>query len=255
MKRLPRLVLITGASSGIGMHTAEAFSSAGDNLLLVARRLDRLEKIKSDLVAKFKNEITVLKCDLADPAGLQKFFQEHDALLSATQILVNNAGLSKGWAPFHRSQPEEWRQILDTNIKGTMQMIRYLAPKMVQRRSGHIINIGSIAGRWAYPNDAVYCASKFAVRTMTESLQVELRGTQVRVSVVEPGPVKTEFIDVRHNSKAIGDRIWQNLDPLQPEDIAQAVYWVADQPNHMNIQELVMFPTKQSAIFLTERTT
>jgi NADP-dependent 3-hydroxy acid dehydrogenase YdfG len=174
-------------------------------------------------------------------------------LLPAIEVLVSCAGLARGWKKFYEATEEEWNQVIDTNVKGLLFVIRQVVPYMQKRGRGHVINIGSTAGRWVYPNDAVYCASKFAVRSITETLRMDLFGHDIKVTLIEPGPVKTEIAEVRHRSAAIAARAWAGYQPLLPEDVADVVAWAAQQPSHVNIQEIVLFPTDQAGMFMLKR--
>jgi 3-hydroxy acid dehydrogenase / malonic semialdehyde reductase len=239
-----RTVLITGASSGIGAACARAFAAGGARLLLCARREERLAQLVGDLDA----EAHTFPLDVRDRdavtdalAGLPPDWAEID-------ILVNNAGLAAGLGPLHEGDPDDWDRMLETNVRGLLDVTRAVVPGMVERGRGHVINIGSIAGRETYPNGAVYCASKAAVDRITRGLRMDLLGTGVKVSTVDPGLVETEFSIVRfHGDDEKADTVYEGITPLTGDDIAEAIVWVADRPPHVQIADMVIFPTAQAA--------
>lgn len=238
--------LITGASSGIGAATAEALAAEGLDLILVARREERLLKIKKKLEGKYKVRVTIAIADLrkskdiADIAKVKGF--------SGVDLLVNNAGLARGTAKLQDADPAEWDEMLETNVNALLRLTRAVLPHMIENKRGHIVNLGSVAGRWVYPGGAVYCASKFAVRAISEGLRLDLMGTGLRVTNIEPGMVETEFSEVRFKSKERAKGVYKGMTPLSAEDIAECVLWAVQRPAHVNIQEMVIFPTDQAAI-------
>jgi hypothetical protein len=163
-------------------------------------------------------------------------------------MLVNNAGLGRGFGPLHEEPVDNWEQMIDTNIKGLLYITRLILPHMVKRNAGHVVNIGSVAGRWALPGSVVYCATKFAVRAISEGLRMDLKGKKIRVTNIEPGLVKTEFALALLGDEARAEAVYEGYDPLRPEDIAEAVVWCLERPPHVNIQELVIFPTDQAGV-------
>ena len=233
-------VLITGASSGIGAACAAAFATAGARLVLCARRRDRLEAIAADL----DTEAELLELDVRD----------RDAVATALgsradiDVLLNNAGLASGFAPLHEGDPDDWDRMIDTNVKGVLHVTRAVVPGMAARGRGHVINLGSIAGAETYPNGAVYCASKAALDRITTGLRMDLLGTGIRVSTVDPGLVETEFSVVRfHGDADRAAQVYEGMKPLTPDDVADTVVWVADQPPHVQIAQVVMMPTDQAS--------
>jgi hypothetical protein len=241
--------LVTGASAGLGRAIAQALAARGVNLLANARREDRLLELREELSAKYGVKVEPLVFDIGDPGRGESALKALGDLVSEVSILVNNAGLGKGSGPMHEGSIADWDRMIDTNIKGLLYMTRLILPHMVKRNAGHIVNIGSVGGRWTLPNAAVYCATKFAVRAITDGLRMDLMGTKIRVTNIEPGMVKTEFSLVR----AEGDRVkaeaaYEGYEPLQPEDIAEAVVWCLDRPQRVNVQELVVFPTDQAGV-------
>jgi 3-hydroxy acid dehydrogenase / malonic semialdehyde reductase len=241
-----KLVCITGASSGIGRACAEAFAAVGCRLLLAARRHDRLV----ELAARLDVPTHLLELDVRDRdavnaalAGLLPTWQDID-------ILVNNAGLSRGLEKVHEGLHTDWLDMIDTNVKGLLWVTRALLPGMVARDRGHVINIGSISGHQVYPGGAVYCASKAAVRSLTQGLRLDLLGTRVRVSSVDPGLVETEFSLVRfHGDQARAEPVYQQYPPLKAADVAECVLFCATRPDHVAIMDLVVMPQDQAAVY------
>lgn len=249
-----RIVMITGASSGIGEACAYAFAQAGARLILAARRGDRLEALAQDLRAEFDTQIHLMMLDVRDRAAVEAAIAAIPEEWSAIEILVNNAGLSRGLAKFQEAEIQDWEEMIDTNIKGLLYVTRAVVPGMVARDRGHVINIGSIAGRAAYPGGHVYCGSKAAVRSISEGLKQDLLGTAVRVSLIEPGLVETEFSEVRfHGDRDRAKAVYQGLTPLIGEDIADLVLFCATRPAHVNISELLVVPTDQANATLVHR--
>jgi serine 3-dehydrogenase len=241
-------VLITGASSGIGAACAEGFAGLGCRLMLVARRRDRLEKLKADLEDRHPVEILIDTLDVRDrgavegwEAGLPDGWREID-------ILLNNAGLARGLAPVHEGKIEDWEEMIDTNLKGLLYVTRAVLPAMVARAKGHVINIGSIAGHEVYPAGNVYCASKHAVAALNRALGIDTLGTGVRVSSVDPGLVETEFSLVRfHGDSERAKSVYAGIEVLRAADVAEAVVFCATRPAHANVREMILMPTAQAA--------
>lgn len=237
-------VFITGASSGIGRSCAEAFAKEGARLLLCARRSDRLR----ELAAGLDTDVNLLDLDVQDRAAVDAAMASLDPGWSGIDVLVNNAGLAAGLEPLHRGDPDDWDRMIDTNVMGLLAVTRAVVPGMVERGRGHIINIGSIAGHETYPNGAVYCASKAAVDRITKGLRLDLLGTGLRVSTVDPGMVETEFSIVRfHGDRDRADEVYQGVTPLTPDDVAEAVVWVAGRPSHVQVAEVLLLPTDQAS--------
>jgi 3-hydroxy acid dehydrogenase/malonic semialdehyde reductase len=249
-----QIVFITGASSGIGRSCARAFACQGARILMAARRLDRLEKLAVDLKAEFGAESHGFALDVRDQAAVERIISALSPEWEAVDVLVNNAGLSRGLDKLHEGKIADWEEMIDTNVKGLLYISRAVIPGMVRRGRGHIINIGSIAGREVYPNGNVYCATKAAVKALSKGLRLDLVGTPLRVSLVDPGMVETEFSLVRFRGD--GERaakVYQGLTPLTPDDIADAVLFCATRPPHVNISELVVYPTSQASATLVHR--
>jgi len=237
--------LITGASSGIGSATAVKLAQAGYNLILTGRRKDKLESLANSLKAP---EIIVAAFDLQKPQEIDAFCTKNSAYLKKLNVLVNNAGLAKGVEKVDQASLSDWDAMIDTNIRGLLHMTRGVLPHFVAKQEGHIVNLGSVAGRWTYPGGAVYCASKFAVRAFSEGLRMDLLGKNIRVTNIEPGMVNTEFSLVRLGTQSQADAVYQGMTPLSAQDIAETIAWVIDRPAHVNIQEIVIYPTEQAHV-------
>ncbi len=249
-----KVVFITGASSGIGRSCARAFASQGARLLLAARRRVRLDELAAGLKDEFSIEVRAFELDVRDQPAVERSVAGLPAEWSAVEVLVNNAGLSRGLDKLHEGQLQDWEEMIDTNIKGLLYVSRAVIPGMVKRNSGHIINIGSIAGHEVYVGGNVYCATKFAVNALSKGMRLDLNGTPIRVSEVAPGLVETEFSVVRYRGdKEKAEKAYQGMTPLHPDDIADAVVYCATRPPHVNIGEMIVMPTAQAATFLVHR--
>lgn len=237
-------VLVTGASSGIGRACAEAFAAAGARLILGARRGDRLREVARAL----PTDSLPLTIDVRDRRAVAKAVAGLPPDWAAIDVLVNNAGLASGLAPLHEGDPDDWDAMLDTNVKGLLAVTRAVVPGMVARGRGHVINLGSIAGHETYPEGAVYCASKAAVDRITAGLRLDLLGTGVRVSTVDPGMVETEFSVVRfHGDQQRAATVYEGMTPLTADDVAATIVWVAGRPAHVQIAEVLILPTAQAS--------
>ncbi len=249
-----KVVLITGASSGIGAACARIFAQGKAKLILNARRQDLLEKLAAELKENYGSECHLLPFDVQDQSSVESALNSLPADWLNVEVLINNAGLSRGLDPLQEGKIQDWEEMIDTNIKGLLYMTRQIAPKMVEQGSGHIINIGSIAGHQTYPKGNVYCATKAAVRTLSEGLKQDLLGTPVRVSCIDPGLVETEFSLVRfRGEQEKAEKAYQGLTPLSPEDIADVIYFCATRPPHVNISEMLVIPTDQSGSTMVHR--
>ncbi len=255
MSETPKTVLITGATAGIGKATADLFAQNGFRVIITGRRLERLQKQKEHYQQDFNSEVHLLHFDVRDLTAVNQAIESLPEEWQQVDILINNAGLSKGLAPIHEGKPEDWDTMIDTNIKGLLYMTRAIAPQMVARQSGHIINVASSAGKEVYPGGNVYCATKFAVDALTKSLRLDLFKHKVRVSQVSPGHVEeTEFARVRFDwnvEKAAA--VYENFQPLKAADVADAIYYIATRPPHVNIQDIFMFSTQQAGSNFIDR--
>ncbi|HIK28495.1 MAG: SDR family oxidoreductase [Oscillatoriaceae bacterium SKW80] len=249
-----QIVLITGASSGIGASCAKLFARNGAKLILAARRLERLKQLADELTKEFGSQIYILQLDVRDRSQVESSLTALPEPWINIDVLINNAGLSRGLDKLHEGNIEDWEEMIDTNLKGLLYVTRTLVPGMVKRGRGHVINIGSLAARGAYPGGNVYCASKAAVRTISEGLKQDLLGTPVRVTEIEPGLVKTEFSIVRfHGDKQRADKVYENLTPLTPDDVADVVLFCVTRPPHVNISEVMLVPVEQANAMLVYR--
>jgi 3-hydroxy acid dehydrogenase/malonic semialdehyde reductase len=249
-----RIVLITGASAGIGRSCAMAFAKQGARLILAARRLKRLEALAVELKRKPGEDILLLELDIRDQPAVERAVKELPAEWNAIDVLVNNAGLSRGLDKLYEGKLEDWEEMIDANIKGLLYVSRAVIPGMVKRGQGHIINIGSISGHEVYPGGNVYCATKFAVDALSKGMRLDLSGTALRVSQVSPGLVKTEFSVVRfRGERERAEKVYQGLTPLSPDDVADAVVYCASRPPHVNVSEIIVMPTDQASTTMVHR--
>lgn len=243
-----KIALITGSSSGIGLETARVFSKHGGRLILLARRTDRLSEIKNELQKSSDSEVLTLACDVTNNDQVSQALSSLSKEWSDIEILVNNAGLARGLHPLHEAKIQDWEEMIDTNIKGLLYVTRAIVGQMVSRGSGHIVNIGSIAGHQVYPKGGVYCATKHAVRALSEGLKLDLLGTPIRVTSIDPGLVETEFSSVRFRGDT--DRAaqtYKGLKALEPGDVADAILYSVTRPAHVNISEILMLPIDQAS--------
>lgn len=246
-------ILITGASSGIGAACARVFAQAGAKSILVARRQERLEQLAEELGS---SSVHLLALDVCDRASVESTLAKLPKSWSAIDILINNAGLSRGLNKFQEGDFQDWEEMIDTNIKGLLYLTRYIVPGMINRGKGHIVNLGSTAGHQTYPNGNVYCATKAAVRVISEGLKQDLLGTPVRVSSVDPGLVETEFSQVRfRGDRERAKKVYQGLTPLTPADVADVILFCVTRPLHVNVSEVLLMPTDQAGSMLFNRQT
>ena len=249
-----KVVFITGASSGIGRSCVWAFAGTGAQLILAARRLSRLEELAVELKRKPGEDILLLAVDVRDQPAVERTVNGLPPEWTAIDVLVNNAGLSRGLDKVYEGKLDDWEEMIDVNIKGLLYVSRAVIPGMVKRGNGHIINIGSIAGREVYPGGNVYCATKFAVDALSKGMRLDLSGTGLRVSQVSPGMVETEFSLVRfRGDKERAGKVYQGLTPLSPDDIADAIVYCATRPPHVNISEMLVMPTAQASTTMVHR--
>jgi len=248
------LVLITGASAGIGAAIARVFAGAGCHLELGARRLPRLEALARELERDHGIEVGCREIDVRDQAEVQTWVDELAREGRIPHILVNNAGLSRDLLPIHEGRVDGWDEMIDTNVKGLLYVTRAVLPHMVARDSGHVIHIGSTAGDMVYPGGNVYNATKFAVKALTEGMSLDLVGTRIRVSSVDPGLVETEFSQVRFRGDTDrAGKVYRGYTPLSPEDVAEVVRYVASAPPHVNLARTVVYPTDQRNPYVLHR--
>lgn len=249
-----RTVMITGASSGIGEACARAFASEGARLVLAARRVDRLESLADALADGLDTEAHVVELDVRDAAAVEATVSGLTAEWSTIDVLVNNAGLGLGLGKLHEGNVDHWNRMIDTNVKGLLHVTRAVVPGMVKRGRGHVINIGSIAGHELYPGGNVYCATKFAVDAITKGLRMDLVDSPIRVSTVDPGLVETEFSFVRFEGDVErAKRVYEGIEVLTGNDVADAVVYCATRPPHVQINEIILTPTNQASALVTSR--
>ncbi len=241
------IVFITGASSGIGAATAHAFASQGARLLLAARRMDKLVDVAEEAHRRGASSVHCLQLDVRNAEAVAGEIAALPAQWKEIDVLVNNAGLSRGLDKLHQGKLEDWEEMIDTNIKGLIYVTRAVVPGMVERNRGHVINIGSTAGHLAYANGAVYCGTKAAVHFINDGLRDDLLGTNVRVTSVDPGMVETDFSLVRfHGDSERAEKVYKGLTPLTAEDVADAIVWAATRPAHVNIVRVQMTSIHQA---------
>ncbi|MDY3823766.1 MULTISPECIES: SDR family NAD(P)-dependent oxidoreductase [Streptococcus] len=245
-----RSVLITGASSGIGKAMAYAFAENGDLPILTGRRLEKLKEIQSDLKRQFEIEAPIYQLDVTDFEQVKAVTEE----LENVDILINNAGLALGLDKFQEYELSDMVTMLDTNIKGLIYMTRQLLPQMIENNRGHIINIGSTAGIYAYAGAAVYSATKAAVKVLSDGIRIDTIDSDVKVTTVQPGIVQTDFSQVRfHGDKQKADRFYQGIEALKPEDIAEIVCFIANQPRRIQISDITIMANQQATGFTIHR--
>jgi 3-hydroxy acid dehydrogenase / malonic semialdehyde reductase len=244
-----QVVMITGASSGIGRATALAFAAEGARLALGARRADRLEALAPELRAAGARAVVTHAVDVREIPQIESFIAAAMQALGRIDILVNNAGLARGTDRVDSADEDDWNEMIDTNVKGLLALSRRVAPIMNAQEGGHIINMSSTAGHWVYEGGSVYCGTKFAVRAITETMRLELADHRIRVTAISPGLVETEFSVVRfHGDQERADNVYTNMTPLSPEDIAECIVFAANRPPHVNIDEMVIKPLDQAGI-------
>jgi len=242
-----KIVLITGASSGIGKACAEQFAAEGARLILTARRKERLDELAKQLKEQYQTQTLTLQLDVQDKTQVLALVEGLPAEWREIDVLVNNAGLALSSDKFQDGSIENWEIMIDTNVKGLLYMTRSILPGMLSRNRGHIINIGSVAGLEYYGGGNVYCATKHAVRAISKTLRIDILGSAVRVSEIDPGAVETEFSEVRWKDKARAKTFYSEFTPLMASDIADAVLYCATRPAHVNIAEMLVFPVDQAS--------
>lgn len=247
--------LITGATSGIGEATAIKLAAEGVNLFICGRRLERLNSLKMKIQNDYKADVDIqlLSFDIQDRTQIKDIFTSHKEELARVSVLVNNAGLARGVDKVDEADIDDWEQMIDTNVKGLLYMTRFMLPILKDHDSEDIINIGSVSGRWTYPGGAVYCGTKHAVRAISEGIRQDLCGHNIKVCCIEPGLVHTEFSEVRLEDKTKADAVYAGVKVLAASDIADSIVWTLKRPAHVNIQEMVIFPTDQASITQVNR--
>ncbi|MCX8514725.1 MAG: hypothetical protein RL017_58 [Pseudomonadota bacterium] len=251
-----KTVLITGASSGIGKSCAQLFASYGAKIILVARRIERLNILKEQLQQQHQVQVYCHQLDVTDLAGVKDFFATLPDAFKSIDVLVNNAGLSLGLDHFVNSKAGDWNTMIDTNLKGLLYVAQQTLNIMYKQNSGHIINIGSIAGIMPYANGTVYCATKAAVQAFSTALRQECIEKNIKVTLIAPGLLNTEFSAVRfYGDQEKADSVYANIDPLLPQDIADLIVYCANAPSHVNLAEVMIMPTCQAGPTMVKRKT
>ena len=244
---MAKIALITGATSGIGEACAHLFAREGYHLVLTGRRLDRLEKLAKKLNNKFNIEIAVSSFDVRDREQVAANLESLPAKWKKVNVLINNAGLSQGLDPINKGNLDDWDTMIDTNIKGLLYVSRIVSNWMIEGKHGHIINIGSIAGKEVYANGNVYCATKHAVDALNKGMRIDLLPHGIKVTAVHPGAVETEFSEVRFKGdKERAKKVYDGFEPLVADDIAETIWFAVSRPAHVNINELIVMPTAQA---------
>ncbi len=241
------IVFITGATAGFGKATAELFAKNGYNVIVTGRRKDRLDTLSAELKSKYKVDVLSLCFDVRHLSEVQSAIASIPPKWKKIDILVNNAGLAVGMGPIQEGVIDDWEQMIDTNVKGLLYMTRSIAPMMIENGKGHIVNIGSIAGKEVYANGNVYCASKYAVDALNKCMRIDLLPHGIKVTAINPGIAETEFSIVRFKGDAERAKsVYKGLNPLTAEDIADTIFWAATRPAHVNILDIVITAAAQA---------
>ena len=249
-----KTTLITGASAGIGEACARVFAEAGSDLIITARRFERIQKLSEELTAKHNIKCLPIEMDVRNRVLVNESIENLPAEFSKIDILINNAGKSLGLDPLQDGDYNDWDEMIDTNIKGLLYVTKAVAPKMIEKGEGFVINISSIAGKHAYPKGNVYCASKAAARTLSESMVIDFNGTGVRVCNIDPGLVETEFSLVRfHGDSERAENVYKNFTPLTGYDIADIALFTVTRPPHVMIQDVTVTPTAQASAYIIHK--
>ncbi|WP_044400894.1 SDR family NAD(P)-dependent oxidoreductase [Lacinutrix sp. Hel_I_90] len=248
---MKKTALITGATSGIGKATAHEFAKQGIRLIICGRRQERLDTI--ELALSKHTEVHTLNFDVSDKAAVFEAIAALPEAFKNIDILINNAGNAHGLDPIHEGSIADWDAMIDINVKGLLYVSKAVIPQMTARQSGHIINIGSSAGKEVYPKGNVYCASKHAVVAITEGMRIDLNPFGIKVCAINPGLVETEFSQVRFKGESLADNVYKGYKALQPEDIADVIYFAISRPAHVNIADVLMFCTAQASSTIVKK--
>ncbi len=245
---MSKITMITGATSGIGKACAQQFAAIGHKLIITGRRLERLEALKDELEKEFDVPVLILHFDVREPKAVEQAIGSLSDYWCNIDILVNNAGLALGFDTIDEGSLADWEQMIDTNVKGLLYVTHAVAPGMKKRGHGHIINIGSIAGREVYPKGNVYCATKYAVDALSKGMRIDLLEAGIKVTQISPGAVETEFSQVRfHGDQQRASNVYKGFQPLSGKDVAHVVIFAASLPEHVNINDLLLMPTAQAS--------
>ncbi len=245
---MSKIVLITGATAGIGQACAGLFAAQKYNLILTGRREDRLTELEKDLTGRYGVRVLTIRLDVRDKAEVREKLEALPEEWKAVDVLINNAGLSQGLDPIHEGSTDDWDTMVDTNIKGLLYVTKVVSNWMVSRQSGHIVNLGSIAGKETYANGNVYCATKHAVDSLNKAMRIDLLPHHIKVTGIHPGAVETEFSEVRFKGDTErAKKVYEGFDPLMAADIADVIWYAVSRPAHVNINDLVIMPTAQAS--------
>ncbi|MGF7079948.1 SDR family oxidoreductase [Mucilaginibacter sp. UYCu711] len=251
---MAKIALITGATAGIGEACAQLFAREKYNLILTGRRLDRLEKLAASLNKKYDTEVAVCAFDVRDREQVASNFESLPAKWKKVDVLINNAGLSQGLDPIQNGSLDDWDTMIDTNIKGLLYVSKVVSNWMIANGKGHIVNLGSIAGKEVYPNGNVYCATKAAVDALSKGMRIDLVSHGIKVTAIHPGAVETEFSEVRfHGDKERAKKVYDGFEPLAANDIAETIWFVVTRPKHVNINDMLIMPTAQASATIINR--
>ncbi len=249
-----KIVFITGATAGIGKACAERFAKQGWNLILTGRRKERLDALEKELQSKFGVKVLTLNFDVQNLEAVKENIASLRGPWKNIDVLVNNAGLAAGSDAFQDASYQDWNQMIDTNVKGLLYVTRELSHILIENKKGHIINLASLAGHEVYPGGSVYCATKHAVLALSKGMRIDMVKHGIKVSAVSPGAVETEFSVVRFKGdEEMAAQKYEGYDPLVAEDIAESVYFIASQPDHVNIEEIFIMPKAQANPYILER--
>jgi hypothetical protein len=245
---MPGIILITGATSGIGRACAHKFAKEGNRIIITGRRAERLESIASDLRKLYNTAVLTLAFDVRNRSQVNEAFKDLPENFRKIDVLINNAGLALGLKPIQDGDPDQWETMIDTNVKGVLYVTHAVVPLMLQHGQGHIINIGSIAGKEAYLNGNVYCATKAAIDSLTKTMRIDLLTKNIKVTQVAPGAVETEFSLVRFSGDSeAASKVYQGFEPLRPDDVADVVHYCTTLPAHVNINDILIMPAAQAS--------
>nr|WP_319398677.1 SDR family oxidoreductase [uncultured Carboxylicivirga sp.] len=249
-----KTALITGATSGIGESTSKKLAKLAYNIIITGRRLEKLEKLKDTIESNYSVKVHILCFDIREKQATDKAIQSLPNEWKDIDVLINNAGLAAGADPINEGDWNDWEQMIDTNIKGLLNMSRLIIPGMIEKRSGHIINVTSIAGKEVYANGNVYCSTKHAVDALTKGMRIDLLPYNIKVGSVAPGMVETEFSIVRyHGDQKKADDVYKGLTPLLADDIADTIEFMVTRPSHVNINDVLIMPTAQASAVYNHR--
>jgi len=251
---MAKIVLITGATSGIGAACADTFAAQGYQLILLARRENLLLSQAQQLAEKYQVKIKTIQADVRDKENINYVLETLPSEWKDVDVLINNAGLSQGLDPIDKGDTDDWDTMIDTNVKGLLYVSKVVSGWMVERKKGHIINIGSIAGKEVYPNGNVYCATKHAVDALSKGMRIDLLPHGIKVTAIHPGMVETEFSIVRFKGdENRAKKVYDGFEPLIAEDIADAIWYAVSRPAHVNINDMLIMPTAQAAATIVKR--